>query len=145
MSAKTKIVVLHMKSIIITGLLLGLGILLILFLVAFMSPLKASEDSSSSSSYTPGIYSSSILLGDKSVDVAVTVDENNINSIRIVNLEKSVETMYPLVKPALKDLSKQIIAQQSTKDITYSKNNQYTSLLLLDAVNDALEHARTPH
>jgi hypothetical protein len=49
--------------------------------------------------------------------------------------------MYPLLRPSLEELSEQILASQSIEDVTYSKNNQYTCKLLLDAVSDALEKA----
>ena len=75
------------------------------------------------------------------MDVQVVVDENNIKSISLVNLDESMETMYPLMKPTLQELGEQIISSQSTDNITYSKNNQYTSMLLLNAVQDALEKA----
>jgi uncharacterized protein with FMN-binding domain len=45
------------------------------------------------------------------------------------------------VRPSLEELSEQILSSQSIEDVTYSKNNQYTCKLLLDAVADALEKA----
>ena len=38
-------------------------------------------------------------------------------------------------------LAKQIIDSQSISDITYSKNNQYTCRMLVDAVSEALKKA----
>ncbi|MEE1007619.1 MAG: hypothetical protein UH963_00495 [Agathobacter sp.] len=143
MSAKTKIVVLHMKSIILTGMIIGLGLLLLLFIFTLRYPLnEKSKETKETAYYTPGIYTSCLMLGEETVNVAVTVDENHINSVEIVNLSDSVATMYPLVKPAMEDISNQIINNQSTDDITYSKSNQYTSIVLLDAVNDALSKAK---
>jgi uncharacterized protein with FMN-binding domain len=49
--------------------------------------------------------------------------------------------MYPLVKPAIEELSEQILTAQSTENITYSQNNQYTSIVLLSAIKDAIEKA----
>ena len=71
----------------------------------------------------------------------MAVDENHINSISLVNLDETMETMYPLVRPALDELSEQITANQSLDDITYSQNNQYTSIVLLSAIEEALEKA----
>ena len=71
----------------------------------------------------------------------MAVDENHINSISMVNLDETMETMYPLVRPALDELSEQITANQSLDDITYSQNNQYTSIVLLSAIEEALEKA----
>ena len=50
--------------------------------------------------------------------------------------------MYPLMEPALDALSTQICESQSTENITYSEENKYTSMLLLDAINKALDKAR---
>ncbi len=91
--------------------------------------------------YVPGVYTSSVLIDQNAFDVQVSVDENHINSIELINLDESMETMYPLLGPTLDELSEQIISAQSVSDITYSKNNQYTSMLLANAVNDALEKA----
>ena len=91
--------------------------------------------------YTPGVYTSSVMIDQNAVDVQVAVDENHINSISLVNLDETMETMYPLVEPTLDELSEQILSQQSLTDITYSQNNQYTSMLLLEAISDALEKA----
>jgi len=51
--------------------------------------------------YTPGIYRSSLTLNKNTFDVEVTVDQNNIQSIELVNLSESTTAMFPLVKPSL--------------------------------------------
>ena len=71
------------------------------------------------------------------VDI-VTVDENNINDIRMVNLDEAVTTMFPLLEPAFDDLANQIVRNQSVSDIAYSDDNKYTSLVLLDAIKTSL-------
>lgn len=147
MSAKTKIVVVHMKNLIITGVLLGIGILLLLMCITIC--LKDEQNNSASAStkpaYIPGIYSSSVKLNDTAIDVQVTVDENNINSVALVNLDETVETMYPLVKPAMEELQNQILEKQSTSNIDYSDNSQYTSIVLLNAIDEALSKAQTSY
>lgn len=143
MSAKTKIVVVHMKNLILTGILIGIGILLLLMsLTICLSQERQKEDIASTHSYIPGVYSSSVKLNDTAIDVQVTVDENNINSVALVNLNDTVETMYPLVKPAMEELQNQILEKQSTSDIDYSENSQYTSKVLLNAIDDALSKAQ---
>jgi uncharacterized protein with FMN-binding domain len=142
MSAKTKIVVLRMKELVFTGVLVVLAILLIILLLAMFLPKKEqSGEAVTTMTYTPGVYTSSVMLNDTAVDVQVIVDENNINSISLVNLDETVETMYPLVKPAMEELSQQIIDSQSLENITYSTNNQYTSIVLLNAIKDTIEKA----
>ena len=141
MSAKTQIVVLHMKEVIYTLVFAGLSILLILLFLFMFLPNRNESDSSESATYTAGVYTSSILFKDSAIDVQVIVDANRIHSISLVNLEESVAAMYPLVEPALEELSKQIIKKQTTEGISYSSNNQYTSLMLLNAINTALGKA----
>ena len=75
------------------------------------------------------------------LDVQVIVDENRINSISLVNLNETVTTMYPLVEPALEEVSDQIIKTQSVENISYQADNQYTTIMLLNAVENALEKA----
>ncbi len=142
MSAKTKIVVLRMKELIFTGILAALGILLVaLLLILFFPKDDDTEEITPTSKYVAGVYTSSVMLNDTAVDVQVTLDEDTIKSISLINLDETVETMYPLVKPAMEELSGQIIASQSLENITYSQNNQYTSIVLLNAIQDAIEKA----
>ena len=145
MSSKTKIVVLRMKELIYTGIFVALGIILILLLVFMFAP-KDSKPASTDTSdkYVPGVYTSSIMLNGNAVDIAVTVDKNTITSIQMVNMSEVVTTMYPLMEPALDNLAEQIIASQSLDHITYPEENQYTSLVILDAVERALEKAGVP-
>lgn len=142
MSAKTKIVVLHMKELIYTGIFAVLGILLVLLLVYMFSPDKdKDEESRETMKYVAGVYTSSIIFNDKTVDVEVVVDENKINSISLVNLDETVTAMYPLMQPALDNLKEQIYENQSTDNLSYSDDNQYTSMVLIHAIDDALEKA----
>lgn len=147
MSSKTKIIVLHLKELIYTGIFAVFGILLIIMLIIMFVPKK--EDSSAApespaATYVPGIYTTSLIINDNVVDVEVTVDETNINDIRIVNLDDAVTTMYPLLEPAFDDLANQIRANQSLDNITYSDDNKYTSMVLFNAIKASLEKASVP-
>lgn len=140
MSAKTKIVVLHMREMIYTLIFAGLGILLILLLIFMFLP-KQKDKTAENKKYVAGVYTSAIQFNDNVIDVQVAVDENRINSVSLVNLDETVATMYPLMEPAIENLSNQIITKQSTENISYSDDNQYTSMVILNAVNDALKKA----
>lgn len=141
MSAKTKIVVLHMKELIYTAIFVGLGILLIMLLLFMFLPKKDKDNSVETMKYVAGVYTSSILFNDSALDVQVIVDENKIKSISLVNLNETVATMYPLVEPALEEVADQIIKTQSVENISYQADNQYTTIMLLNAVENALEKA----
>lgn len=136
MSSKTKIVVLHMKEIIYTGIFLVLGILLV-FLLFFMFQSKE-VITTSSTLYQPGIYTSTITLSNASLEVEVTVDESSITSIRFSNLDETVTASYPLIEPAMEEIVEQIYESQSLENITYSSDTQYTSQVIIDAIESAV-------
>lgn len=145
MSSKTKIVVLRMKEIIYTAIFLILGILLISLFLFMFRPGKEDAPASSQSTdsiYIPGVYTSSIRLGNEQVNVQVSVDADHINAIDLVPLSEAVTTMYPLMQPALDDLAEQICASQSTENLSYASDSRYTSMALLNAINNALQKAK---
>lgn len=142
MSSKTKIVVLHTKEVIYTGIFVVLAVVLAVLLFLMFGKNKNADPASADAIYHAGVYTSPITLNDNTFDVEVTIDENHINSISLVNLSETTTAMYPLVEPALDALSDQIYTSQSTENITYSEENKYTSMLLLEAIDSALEKAR---
>ena len=153
MSAKTKIMVVKMRELIYTIIFLALIILLIILLVFMFtsrsekqtSPVLDTEQTTTvvfTDQEIAGIYTTPITLGDSSVDVEVTVDENHINAIRLVNLSESTTAMYPLVSPSLEEIATQIIQKQSLENITCPENNKYTAQILLNAIAQALSNAR---
>lgn len=137
MSSKTKIVVLHMKEILYTGIFLILGILLV-FLLFFMFQSKEAV-TTSTNLYQPGVYTSTITLSNASLEVEVTVDETNITSIRFSNLDETITTSYPLIEPAMDSIALQIYETQSLEGITYSSDTQYTSQVIIEAIQSALD------
>ncbi len=143
MSAKTKIVVLQLKELIYTGIFVILGIFLILLLVFMFLPDKKDNANPTEPvmKYVAGVYQTSIMLNNSSIDLEVVVDQDYISSIRLVPLDESVAAMYPLVEPALDKLTSQIYQSQSLDDITYDSEQQFTSMLLLSAIEDCLEKA----
>jgi uncharacterized protein with FMN-binding domain len=143
MSAKTKIIVLRMKEIIYTAIFVGLGILLVLLLFIMFRPKKnAAPASSDQVRYIPGVYSSSLQLGSQEINVEVTVDSDHINNITLVPLSDSVETMYPLVQPALSSLTSQICESQSLEHLSYPEESRYTSQALIQCIQRALKKAQ---
>ena len=150
MSAKTKIVVLHMKELIYTGIFALLGILFIILLVMMFLPGDKEESNAPSeevnatvgSVYIPGIYTTELILGAQTIDVEVIVDKNTITSVRMVNLSEAVTTMYPLMQPVMDDLSAQIVQNQSTENLSYALETRYTSQSLIDAIDRALGKAK---
>ena len=138
MSSKTRIVVFHMKEIIYTAIFAALGILLVLLLLFMFLP-DHSGKKQTSKEYTPGIYTASMTLNNMPLEVEVSVDKNHINSIRFSNLDESVETMYPLVQPAMEEIAGQIIETQSADQIKSGEDDSYTSNLILDTIQKSAE------
>ena len=155
MSAKTKIVVFHMKELIYTAIFAALGILFIVLLIMMFLPDKEEESSAPDSSvseepstdvdsdaiYIPGIYTTELVLGNQSIDVEVIVEKNTISSIRMVNLSDAVTTMYPLLEPTFESICSQVYELQTLEGVTYSTDAKYTSLVLLEAIQNSLDKA----
>ena len=82
MSANTKIVVLRSREVLYTILLLFVGILIVLVLLSLFLPSgSASPLEESSGLYVPGVYSSTLQLGNATAQLQVTVDADHINNI----------------------------------------------------------------
>ena len=147
MSSKTKIIVLHVKELIYTGIFAVLGILFIVLLIIMFLPKEekratmATVTQTTTNTYIPGVYTTSLILNDNVVEIEVTVDEKNINSIRLINLDEAVATMYPLIEPSFEDLASQIITNQSLEGVTYPDDSKYTSMILLNAISTSLDKA----
>lgn len=147
MSAKTKIVVLHLKELIYTGIFAMLGILFIILLIIMFVPKdkeqnREEEPSSTAVSYEPGTYSTSLSLNGRNVSIEVDVAETGITDLRLENMDEAVTTMYPLIQPSFEDLREQILEIQNLEEISYADENRYTYMVLLDAVSTALSQAR---
>lgn len=147
MNSKTKIVVLRLKEVLLTGLFVLLGIILVVVLVMSFLPKKeetsqpANAVAENTLSYIPGTYSTSLILNDMTANIEVIVDENYISSVRFVELNEALKTKYPLLEPALSDIADQLIETQSMESIVYSDDMRYTATLLISAIESALKEA----
>lgn len=147
MSSKTKIVVLRLKEVLLTGLFVLLGIILVIVLVVSFLP-KDEETATPTGAtidnnltYIPGSYSTSLILNDMTANIEVIVDENYISSVRFVELDEALKTKYPLLEPALSDIADQLIETQSLETIVFSDDMRYTATLLISAIESALNEA----
>ena len=142
MSAKTKIIVVKAKELIYTALFICLAIVLILLLIFMFAP-EEKNVRTSAGVYTPGVYTSTITLGDTALDVAVSVDENNITSVSLNNLSESVTAMYPLLEPSLDSINEQLDSNSSVDELTLDSESRYTGLILQQAIKNALQKAKS--
>jgi len=156
MSAKTKIIVLKMKELIYTAVFVGLAVLLLLIGWAMFRGDNSGTDNGNDphthedmalntnaniDQYIPGIYTTSLPLGNQHLDVEIIVDTARIRNIRLLPLDESVAAMYPLMEPTMESLRNQVLTSQSTDHITYEDNSKYTAYVLLQAIQTALEKA----
>lgn len=143
MASNPKFTVLHLKELIYTAVFIVLGILLI-FLLIFMFFPKSSDsgEESTQTTYTAGVYTSTLTLNGAPMEIKVVVDAEHINSISLENVSETITTMYPLVQPSFDDLAEQIVSSQSLDNLTYETDSQYTYVVLLEGINNTLEKAK---
>ena len=156
MSGSTRIVVIPLKKLIImVCVIAALIILAARFILGGSSSdaakstgvnISTSTDTvkknTSCPTYSPGVYTSSILLNGTPIDIQVTVDSDNINNIEMVNLSESVQTMYPMLNSSFDEIKTAVINNGSTDNITYNAGSKYTATMLLSAIDSALAKAR---
>ena len=156
MSGSTRIVVIPLKKLIVmVCVIAALIILAAIFIFGGNSSdaakstgvnISTSTDTvkknTSCPTYSPGVYTSSILLNGTPIDIQVTVDSDNINNIEMVNLSESVQTMYPMLNSSFDEIKTAVINNGSTDNITYNAGSKYTATMLLSAIDSALAKAR---
>lgn len=143
MHPKTRIIVLHMKEILYTGIFLLLGILFVVLLVIMFSnhskPVKEDHDEAL---YVPGVYHTLLSLGGSNLELEVVLDENKINSISLTNQSDAITTMYPLASDTLEQITNQILNTQSVEQVILEEDARYTGTLFLDAISQTLNKAK---
>ena len=150
MKSNTHIFVLRLKEIIYTLLFFVFAAILILLLIFMFKNKSHSKPTFQNISeyvtdgtpvYNPGIYTSSILLGQYAVDVVVTVDENQLKRVELNYLDEAVETMYPLLGNTATFINDQLSLGVSLENIQGDAYNQYTLKELIFSINHTLEKA----
>lgn len=146
MGKNTKIVILKAKELIYTVIFVVLGILLLILLLYMFLPgnkdtQKNDAEVTETAAYIPGVYTSTVQLGESTLEIQVTVDSNHICDVSIANLNETITTMYPLLTPAVDEINNQLPELQSIDELTCATDSQYTSILLKQAIKNALEKA----
>lgn len=143
--SKTKIVVIQRKELIYTGIFLALGIFLIILLIFMLNNKEEDNTSSPVAEYTPGVYTSQLSLNDTLLNIEVVVDSNHINGVSFSNIDDSVSAMYPLLEPTLANIESQLCNNVAIDQIVLEEESKYTQQLLLNAIEETLEKAKTKH
>ena len=148
---QTKILVLHKKRLLI-GIAAIVAALLLILLITGRSdtsdtPAPSTQHNDLAGYYSPdsiyraGVYTSAVALGDSILNLELVLDESHIKSVRLVNLEESVTTMYPLVAPALDSLAEQLTADVPVSELRLSDDKKYTQSLLVKVIEQTLDKA----
>ncbi|MBQ8816120.1 MAG: hypothetical protein IJZ84_02430 [Lachnospiraceae bacterium] len=157
MSGKTKILVLHMREVIYTGIFIFLGLIFLILLAVMFLPRQSSTTSSPSniegttesaadlnssvSEYTPGIYTAALEVSGNSLEMQVIIEQTGITDVSFTHLDETIETMYPLFTPVLESIALQLQSGVALEDITYEDSQKYTAGVLLQAIEEVLETA----
>lgn len=150
--SKTKIVVFKLKELLLTAALVVFGIVILLLVIAMISIDNESTPSiggtaatgnsvETSALYYPGVYTSTMELNDTTIHLELVCDSDHINSVRLLNLDEAVETMYPLLSPALEDLELQLSKNVPLEELEFTEGSTYTQTLLVEAIEKTLAKA----
>lgn len=147
MHNKTKILIIRSKELIYGAIICFLIILFIIMLVISLNKEESQPTITpdNNSTYISGIYTSSIQLSGNPLEIEVCIENDKICSISLLNSSEYITTMYPLLEETVNSLSSQICSSNTTDNIKINENNQYTSMLLLDAIREALSKATFNH
>lgn len=140
--AKTKIFVVQLKEIIYTVIFAALGVLLILLLISMFSGKKTPKDTSDNALYKPGVWKSTISLNNTLLDLEVILDKDRVKSVKLVNIDETVTTMNPLLKPSLESISMQLYNGVSIDNLHMTEESYYTQSFLIESIKEILTKAQ---
>ena len=95
----------------------------------------------SKATYAPGTYTAEIILQGNPINVEVTVSKNQIENVALSNLSQSQEVFYPSFSSCIAEVSKEVVANQST-DFPRSSAYPVSEDIILQAVDKALAQAK---
>ena len=147
--SRTRIIILQMREIIYTAIFVGLGILLLIILFFMFWPDGKDESSESASNenekiavYEAGVYNKEMTIGDSVINLQIILDEEQVKSVEMTNLDDTVSAMYPLMKPSVESISNQLVSGASVDEVVLSDEGQYTEKMILNEVNSVLNEHR---
>lgn len=150
--SKTKIVVFKLKELLLTAALVIFGVAILLLVIALISvdkestpgvgsPSLSGNSAPTSARYYPGVYTTTMEMNDTTIHLELVCDADHINSVRLINLDEAVETMYPLLTPALEDLELQLTLNVPVEELKLTEGSTYTQTILVEAIELTLEKA----
>ncbi len=154
--SKPKFVVFKLKELLLTATLVLFAVALIILVISLVAMGKestpklvgssANPNSTETSAplYYPGVYTTTMEMNDTTIHLELVCDENHINSVRLINLDEAVETMYPLLTPALEDLELQLCLDVPVEELKFTEGSTYTQTILVEAIEKTLAKAEIP-
>ena len=133
-----RIYVVQLREILKMLLFALVGLAIILLLIYFFAPKE--KETEVTELYVPGTYSAAIMVKEGPITVDVIVTEKEIVSVTLRNLTEAHETLYPLLKPAMAQISEEVVKAQGT-DVVIPDQYSVTGATLLTAVKQALTQA----
>jgi len=151
--SKPKFVVFKLRELLLTATLVLFAVAIVVLVISLfalgkestpklMGP-SANHDSTETSAplYYPGVYTTTMEMNDTTIHLELVCDENHINSVRLINLDEAVETMYPLLTPALEDLELQLTLNVPVEELKFTEGSTYTQTILVEAIEKTLAKA----
>ena len=151
--SKPKFVVFKLKELLLTATLVLFAVALIILVISLVAMGKEStpklpgvsekpgSTETSAPLYYPGVYTTTMEMNDTTIHLELICDENHINSVRLINLDEAVETMYPLLTPALEDLELQLTLNVPVEELKFTEGSTYTQTILVEAIELTLAKA----
>ena len=90
--------------------------------------------------FEPGVYTSVINLGGTNYQLSFTVNPDTAPVITIDNIDELTTAMYPLLTPSIDELNNQLSYVDDLCSLTYSSDNKYTSIIILEGIRSAISN-----
>ena len=154
--SKPKFFVFKLKELLLTAALVLFAVAIVVLVISFVAlgnestpkligpSQKPDSTKTSAPLYTPGVYTTSMEMNDTTIHLELVCDENHINSVRLINLDEAVTTMYPLLTPALEDLELQLSLDVPIEELVFTEGSTYTQTILIEAIEKTLAKAEVP-
>lgn len=133
----TKFVVVKARELVKTAVFAILGVIIIVGLITFFLHMGDDENTGM---YRDGTYYGEMKTGGEITEIAVKVKDGQIAEISMDKPAEAVAVFYPLLKTAVEEVGREVVATQSLT-VEVSPENAYSAQLILDAVAECLQKA----
>ncbi len=137
--SSAKIVVLSLKEIIRYALIVIVCVSIAVFLLLFFLP-NGEKSALEPAGYKDGEYVAKIDIDKGQSFVKVTIEDSSIANIQIVDQDEMAQSFYPLLEPVCSTINNKVITE-NTIQIDTDYYNQFTTMAVTNAINDALNLA----